>query len=218
MAKPSPHPKSPPSEQLCNNCGKCCYKKIIVGRTVFITPFPCEFLDTDTNLCTIYDKRHELNPLCLSIEEGMKVNAFPEDCPYVPEMAPPQYRPARDSWNWAGEWDDFDDLADDLDVPAEMREKVRARGPTAPPMYTAAYDTILAKRAAESARADVMIWGRSPSVVSMAHPLQPARDGSDETPRLADMASKKNAKTRRNSIHAVTRALDASAPSGGTPE
>src|SRR5579862_2560098 len=130
-------PDKPVDEKLCNNCGKCCYKKIIIGRIVYITPFPCEFLNTATNLCTIYDRRKELNPLCLSVPEGMKVSAFPVDCPYVPEHAPKNYRPAVEH-DWSSEWDDFDSLADDLDVSPEMREKVRARGPHAPPMYVEA--------------------------------------------------------------------------------
>jgi Fe-S-cluster containining protein len=132
-----PQPQIPVDEKLCNNCGKCCYKKILVGRTVYITPFPCEFLDTATNLCTIYDRRKELNPLCLSVPEGMTVSAFPSDCPYVPIHAPKNYRAAVEH-DFSGEWDDFDGLADDLDVSPEMREKVRARGPHAPPMYVEA--------------------------------------------------------------------------------
>ncbi len=127
-------PQKPVDEKLCNNCGKCCYQKIMVGRIVYITPFPCEFLNTDTNLCTIYDRRKELNPLCLSIEEGMKVSAFPSDCPYVPEHAPKRYKPAVEH-DWGQEWDDCDSLADDLEVSKEMREKIRARGPNARPMW-----------------------------------------------------------------------------------
>ena len=153
-------------EGLCTNCGKCCYKKVIVGRTVFITPFPCEYLDTDTHLCTIYDRRHELNPGCLSVEEGMKVSAFPEDCPYVPELAPKNYKPARDGWDWEKEdWSDFDDLADDMDVPSDVREKVRARGPDAPPMYVETFERIQRQREAQ-----IMLWGNGPMhAVQMAH-------------------------------------------------
>ena len=43
---------------------------------------------------------------------------------------------------------DFDELADDLDVPDEVREKVRARGPEAPPMWVDAYERIKAQKAA----------------------------------------------------------------------
>src|SRR5207249_782624 len=110
MAKRKSKSESPPApidaeksahlESLCSHCGKCCYKKIIVGRTVYISPFPCEFLDTQTNMCTVYDRRHEMNPDCLSMETGFKHSAFPTDCTYVPEMAPKNYKPAREDYNW----------------------------------------------------------------------------------------------------------------------
>ncbi len=141
--KPARAAEAPkPPDSLCNHCGKCCYKKIIVGRTVYITPFPCEFLDTQTNMCTVYERRHELNPECLSMETGFKHSAFPSDCPYVPEMAPPNYKPAREDYNWAAEWEDFDNLADDLDVSAPVRGTVRARGPNARPMHAEVFDRI----------------------------------------------------------------------------
>ncbi|HYG73505.1 MAG TPA: hypothetical protein VEK08_00630 [Planctomycetota bacterium] len=198
-------------EQLCNNCGKCCYKKIIVGRTVFITPFPCEFLDTKTNLCTIYDRRHELNPLCLSIADGMKVSAFPEDCPYVEKQAPRNYRPARDNWDWKNEWSGFDDLADDLDVSAETREKVRARGPDAPPMYVEAYARIQAQR--EAAGTSGMIWGKAPAaVVNMAHGGEESAAG--QTPRLAELAKGKGAKRRSETLEKVRQVLESGAREG----
>lgn len=128
----------PVDEALCKRCGKCCYKKILSGRTVHITPFPCQYLDVRTNLCTIYQRRHQVNHLCLTVPQGLWVNAFPADCAYVAVLAPPGYRPARDDWDWADEWDDFDGLADDLDVPPDVREMVRARGPHAPPLYAEA--------------------------------------------------------------------------------
>ena len=208
-------------EKLCNNCGKCCYKKIIVGRTVFITPFPCEFLDTATNLCTIYDKRHELNPLCLSVKEGMKVSAFPEDCPYVPEHAPKNYKPARDEWSWDGEWEQFDELADDLDVSIETRQRVRERGRHAPPMYVetnarieaertqavsplnkAGLSGVLEQSSAQQippsnsplvrGRTGAVLWGNTPGVISMAHETAPP---PDEVPVLAELVRGRKAPT-----------------------
>ena len=195
----TPTPAQPQHEALCNNCGKCCYKKIIVGRSVFITPFPCEFLNTDTNLCTVYERRFELNPLCLSMEEGFKVNAFPEDCPYVPEMAPPKYKPARDDWNWAEEWDEFDKLADDLDVSAEMRAKVRARGPEAAPMYVETYARIQAERATPP-----QLWGSgSPNLIDLRSAGAPT-EGVDDTPSLAALAAGTQ-KVRSARLDRVTR-------------
>lgn len=71
-------------EAKCNNCGKCCYKKIKFSDDLIVaTKDPCEHLDTDTNMCKIYNERHEKHPTCLSVEEGIKQKAMPEDCPYV---------------------------------------------------------------------------------------------------------------------------------------
>jgi|GEM_PF-1300481 len=131
-------------ESLCNHCGKCCYQKIIVGRTVYITPFPCHYLDTHTNMCTVYDRRHELNPACLSIETGMKHSAFPLDCGYVKESAPKNYKPAREDYDWEAEWDEIDEIAEDLEVPPEIADVIRARGPNARPMYDEAFERIQA--------------------------------------------------------------------------
>ena len=170
---PPPTASKPVDERLCNHCGKCCYKKIIVGRTVFITPFPCEYLDTDTNLCTIYERRHELNPHCLSVAEGMKVSAFPADCPYVPEHAPAGYRPAKDNHDWSTEWRELESLAEDLDVSALTLEKVRARGPHAPPMYLEAH-----LRVQQS-----LIWGENAGRVVDARHEPPAA-----APSIADLA------------------------------
>ena len=118
-------------ESMCLRCAKCCYQKIIIGRTVVITPFPCRFLDTTKRTCTVYAHRKQKNPRCLGVVEGLRVSAFPADCPYVDAFAPPGYRPAVDSWSWDGQWRDFDDLADDLGVPDDIREAVRALGPEA---------------------------------------------------------------------------------------
>ncbi|MCZ7645151.1 MAG: hypothetical protein M5U26_07680 [Planctomycetota bacterium] len=151
-AKSPPGPQDPPEahaahESLCTECGICCYKKIIIGRTVFVTPFPCEFLDTDRNRCTVYEERFEKNPECLSISEGLKHSAFPASCPYVEAYAPPGYRPAIDTWDWEGEWMNFDELSDLLTVSDAMREKIRARGPWARPMWLEAQERKLDERA-----------------------------------------------------------------------
>ena len=72
---------------LCNQCGKCCYSRTVRrnGKVVIHYDKPCENLDTDTNLCTIYEERlHKCN-------HCGKVNLFtalfnptlPEDCAYV---------------------------------------------------------------------------------------------------------------------------------------
>ena len=171
-------------EELCTNCGKCCYQKVIIGRSVFITPFPCEFLNTETNLCTIYDRRHELNPTCLTVEQGLKVSAFPSDCGYVKEKAPKNYKAAREDLDMAAEWDDYDGLADDMEVSPEMRELIRARGPHAPPMYVEVNARMERERAARTQQAgpaDALIWGDSGRVADLS------RQRAEPAPQLIDL-------------------------------
>ena len=133
-------------EALCNHCGKCCYQKLIIGRTVYATPFPCKYLDVHTNQCTIYERRHEIYPDCLSMESGFKHSAFPADCTYIPTMAPKNYKPPREDRDWSGEWLDFDSFADDLDAPVDLRELIRARGPQAAPLHVDAFQKIQAAK------------------------------------------------------------------------
>lgn len=139
MVEPQDH------EALCSRCGKCCYQKLIIGRNVYITPFPCKYLDVEKNACTIYENRHEIYPDCLTMEAGFKHAAFPADCTYIPTMAPKNYKPALDGRDWSEEWENFDTFADDLDAPHDLRDMIRARGPNAPPLYIEAFAKITAE-------------------------------------------------------------------------
>jgi len=91
-----PPPGSPEHEALCRRCGRCCYEKFIVDGHVFNTRRPCPYLDTRTNLCTVYDHRFEVNPRCLDVAAGIALGVFPADCPYVRDL--PGYVPAEDGW------------------------------------------------------------------------------------------------------------------------
>ena len=88
---PSDARKSPlERESLCRRCGACCYQKLLIGSTVVYTDIPCAYLDVRTRLCTVYERRHEVNPECLSVEMGLLRGVFPADCPYVADI--PGYR------------------------------------------------------------------------------------------------------------------------------
>ena len=78
---------------MCEKCGRCCYGKLILDGEVVYTPFPCPYLDEDTRLCTVYERRHEVNPDCLTVEMGVELGVFPPDCPYVRDL--PDYIPPR---------------------------------------------------------------------------------------------------------------------------
>jgi uncharacterized cysteine cluster protein YcgN (CxxCxxCC family) len=84
------------SEEKCLKCGRCCYAKLIVDGEVIYTPYPCPHLDEKTRLCTVYERRFEVNPKCLSVEEGLRIGVFPADCPYTADI--PDYKPPREHW------------------------------------------------------------------------------------------------------------------------
>jgi len=44
---------------------------------------PCIFLNLHTNLCSIYEDRFKINPLCLSIEQAIEQGALPKECLYI---------------------------------------------------------------------------------------------------------------------------------------
>lgn len=71
---------------LCRRCGKCCCQKMLVDNQVVHLPIYCDHYDPETRLCTIYDRRHELNARCLTVEEGIHYGVFPGDCPYVSDL------------------------------------------------------------------------------------------------------------------------------------
>ena len=70
-------------EALCRRCGRCCYAKLVIGTHVIALDEPCDYLDTTTNLCTVYENRFQVNPRCLTIKQGIANRAFPDGCPYV---------------------------------------------------------------------------------------------------------------------------------------
>jgi len=79
---------------LCERCGRCCCVKIYVDGELVYTPYFCKYYDPATRLCTVYEHRHEVNPRCLTVEEGIALGVFPADCPYVRDL--PDYHPPRE--------------------------------------------------------------------------------------------------------------------------
>jgi len=80
-------------EEVCERCGRCCAAKVIIHGEVHYTPFSCRHQDSRTRACTVYDRRHEVNSDCLSLEEGILLGVFPADCPYVRDI--PDYEAPR---------------------------------------------------------------------------------------------------------------------------
>jgi hypothetical protein len=84
-----------PESNRCERCGRCCCAKLVTadGEIVFLPVF-CEHYDPETRLCTVYERRFEVNPQCLTVEEGIAAGVFPADCPFVRDL--PDYRPPRE--------------------------------------------------------------------------------------------------------------------------
>ena len=77
------------TENLCVNCpeeirGICCnYLAWIEGHLIYLPNHPCKYLNLDTRKCSIYEKRHEINPNCLTLKEMYIKGTLPKNCPYI---------------------------------------------------------------------------------------------------------------------------------------
>ena len=67
--------------------------KVEVSGEVFFTDEPCQWLDPQTKLCTVYDRRFEVCHECITVALGVAYGAMPDDCPYVRDI--PDYRGPR---------------------------------------------------------------------------------------------------------------------------
>ena len=73
-------------ESLCNRCGLCCYEKDYdKGRGIIVLSLPCRYLDEETNLCTVYDRRFKTCRECrkVTIFHALFSPFMPESCGYV---------------------------------------------------------------------------------------------------------------------------------------
>jgi uncharacterized cysteine cluster protein YcgN (CxxCxxCC family) len=73
-------------ESLCDSCGICCLEKVEDEETgvIKLTPVSCEFLDTVTCRCLVYEDRFHLNRECLELSaDKLKQMAWlPNTCAY----------------------------------------------------------------------------------------------------------------------------------------
>ncbi len=73
-------------EAVCRRCGQCCYEKVDLGGGIIqYTDEPCVHLDTETNLCKVYERRGEAEPECITLTEHLvrTLHWLPEECAYV---------------------------------------------------------------------------------------------------------------------------------------
>ena len=77
------------TENLCINCsdeikGICCYYLTwLEGHLIYLPNHPCKYLNLNTRKCSIYEKRHEINPNCLTLKEMYIKGTLLKNCPYV---------------------------------------------------------------------------------------------------------------------------------------
>jgi uncharacterized protein len=77
-------------DMICNQCGKCCLEKLEDARgRIIYTEDACKYLDLETRLCRIFDRRFEINPECVKLTPELveKLRWLPKDCAYRPEEA-----------------------------------------------------------------------------------------------------------------------------------
>ena len=73
-------------ESLCDGCGICCLEKLEDKGTgtIEFTPLSCEFLDTATCRCRIYEYRLVINSDCIELTPAIvkQVSWLPDTCAY----------------------------------------------------------------------------------------------------------------------------------------
>ncbi len=74
-------------DDLCTCCGKCCYDRRVAddGEVIINYLMPCEYLDPETKLCTIYQDRLKKCSHCgkVTLWVALFNPTLPNDCPYA---------------------------------------------------------------------------------------------------------------------------------------
>ena len=73
-------------EDICNKCGLCCHQKVVAEDFLLLDlAETCEFLDKETNLCTIYKDRVKKCKDCKKVTPFMAAFSpvLPATCAYV---------------------------------------------------------------------------------------------------------------------------------------
>ena len=74
-------------DDLCHRCGQCCYTRSLSGTGEVIVEYsrPCEFLDEDTHLCSVFKKRFRECAYCkkVNLYNALFNPLLPSKCAYV---------------------------------------------------------------------------------------------------------------------------------------
>ena len=73
-------------ESLCDKCGLCCMHNFEDGKTrkIKLIDASCQFLDTSTCRCLVYEARKQMAPDCLefSPDKIKQIKGLPYTCAY----------------------------------------------------------------------------------------------------------------------------------------
>lgn len=73
-------------DDVCERCGLCCYERTVYddGEMDIDLTAPCEFLDTETRMCTVYDHRFEACSRCSKVTfwRAISKDYLPPSCAY----------------------------------------------------------------------------------------------------------------------------------------
>lgn len=67
-------------------CGACCYRKEWRGGALVVNwNSPCQFLDTTSRRCTVYERRFRACPDCrrMTLVHALFTSWLPDSCGYV---------------------------------------------------------------------------------------------------------------------------------------
>jgi len=74
-------------DNLCKQCGLCCFEKLedSRGRIIYLDT-ACKYLDFETRQCRIYERRFEINPSCVKLTPELvpQLHWLPPTCGYRP--------------------------------------------------------------------------------------------------------------------------------------
>lgn len=73
-------------EDICDQCGLCCYEREVSddGVQAVNLSAPCEYLNVDCNLCTVYNERFQFCERCHKItpRDILSRYTLPPTCAY----------------------------------------------------------------------------------------------------------------------------------------
>ncbi len=73
-------------DSICKRCGKCCYFRSYSanGEVRVHYDIPCEYLDEETHLCKVYEKRMKECDHCAKVDlyTALYEPTLPNDCAY----------------------------------------------------------------------------------------------------------------------------------------